>query len=242
MKHLIQSACAVACLAVILLFSSCKENVVRGKGEVTTKDRKVAGFNKVVIDMAVDATIVVGQGTGIRIKAQDNLHEHIKTTVKNNTLVIEYDKGILLKNEDIHVTIAMPAIVKLAIKGAADADIKGDVRANKFELEVKGASDVEIDELHVATLVVKLSGASELDIRSGIAGYAEYKVTGAGEIKAEKLVSNKVKAKVSGAGEMALHVKDSLNANIAGAGEINYTGHPHITSRIAGAGYLNDRN
>lgn len=241
MKQLIRFSPAIFSLAVLLLLSACKENIIRGKGETITKHRRVSTFDKVVIDMAMDATIIVGEPNGVRVKAQNNLHEHIRTEVKNNTLHIHHD-GIMLRNDDIEVAITIPSITKLEIKGAADADVKGDVKGSRFDLEVKGASDVNIETLHVDMLSVKLSGASELNIGSGYATFAGYKVTGAGEINAAKLVSKKVTAKVSGASEMSLHVTDSLSANIAGAGEIDYTGHPQISSKVTGAGYLNDRN
>lgn len=230
-------------IVLLLAFTSCKEEVVRGKGEVVTQSRDLSGFDKVSVDMTLDAQIVVGEGEAfsVEVKAHENLHEHIKAEVEGNKLRIYKDGGFFM-NDDIDVVLHMPALRELEIHGAADAEIQGLVSGNDFSLNVYGASDVEIDKVDVKTLLVKLAGASELDIKHGTADKAQFKVTGAGEIYADGMKTRLAKAKVSGAGEMSLYVTDTLEADITGAGEIDYKGHPHISSDVAGAGSLNDIN
>lgn len=241
MKYSLQTVITLTAVSGVLLFTSCKENVVRGKGAVTTNQRKVTPFDKVVLDMSVNAVIQVGKTPGVQITANNNLQEHIKTEVENGILRIHHD-GIMFNSDDINVVINVPALNGLEINGASDADIKGKVTAANFELYVKGAAEVGIADIHVTKMNVKLSGASELNIASGIADQAIYKVTGAGEINARGLITKNVTAKVSGAGEMDLHVTAKLDAHITGAGEIDYVGHPQVTSKITGAGFLNDKN
>lgn len=241
MKNIIRAISLSVLVAGLLCFASCKENVVHGKGNITSQQRQTAVFDKIVIDMAVDATIIVGDAHAVQVKAHDNLQEHIKVDVTGNTLRI-HKSGIMFSDDDIHVTIHLPVFAKLEINGAADADIQGDVKGESFELHVRGASDVDMQQVHVDKLNVKLSGASELRIDSGVVSSATYNVTGAGEIDASKLQTKKAIAKVSGAGEMSLNVTEKLDAKITGAGEIDYTGHPQVSSKITGAGVLNDRN
>lgn len=233
-----------AILSMVLLsvfFVSCKENVIRGEGEKVVEQRKVSAFNKISIDLASDATIVVGKDYGLQLNAQGNLHEHIKTEVVNKTLKIHH-RGMVMTSEGIDLVITVPSLIGLDINGAADANIEGDVKADIFKLAVRGTSDVDIDEMHVNKLDVKISGASDLAVNSGYAAIAGYKITGTGTIEAPRLRSKKVVARISGAGEMSLHVIDSLDARITGTGEINYTGHPQVTSKVTGAGYVNDKN
>jgi len=235
----VPALCTLLCISV--LFLSCKEEVVRGKGNITTEGRTLQQFDKIIIDIAADATIEVGKPHTVEVKAQSNLMEHIKTEVTGNTLRI-YNEGLIFNNSDINIIVQVPSLSALELQGAADVRTTGDIKGTNFELDVLGASEIDIDELHVDNLDVKLSGASELQINRGTVGKAKYKVTGAGEIRAEAVETKDVSARVSGAGEMSLFVTEKLDADITGAGEIDYRGHPQITSDITGAGELIDKN
>ena len=235
----VPALCTLFCISV--LFLSCKEEVVRGKGNMTTEGRTLQQFDKIIIDITADATIEVGKPHAVEVKAQSNLMEHIKTEVTGNTLRI-YNDGIIINNSDMKVAIQVPSLTALELKGAADVRTTGDINGPDFKLEVLGASEIDIDELHVDNLDVKLSGASELQINRGVVGKAKYKVTGAGEIRAEAVETKDVAARVSGAGEMSLFVTEKLDADVTGAGEISYKGHPQITSDITGAGELINKN
>lgn len=238
---LVHAVAFCALLAIASVCTSCKEEVVRGKGNITTEGRTMQQFDKVIIDISADATIEVGKPHAVEVKAQSNLMEHIKTEVTGNTLRI-YNEGLIFNSSDIDIIVQVPSLTALELKGAADVRTTGDIKGSDFQLDVLGASEVDIDELHVDHLDVKLSGASELQINRGTVGKAKYKVTGAGEIRAEGVETKEVAARVSGAGEMSLYVTEKLDADITGAGEIDYRGHPQITSDITGAGELIDKN
>jgi|GEM_PF-1231061 len=244
MKNNLQATLSVLAVAVILLFTSCKEERIYGEGKVITEQRQVDVFDKVIIDLPADAEIHVGDRNSVAVKTHGNLQEYILTEVTGSTLRVYKKSGIAkLDFSKVDITIQMPSISKLQINGAADAKIDGDLKGESFELHVRGASDVDVALMHVNKLKVQLSGASELDIHKGTVGYADYKVSGAGDIDASGLETKEVKARVSGAGDMLLHVTDKLDARISGAGEIGYTGHPEILhSKVAGIGSITDRN
>lgn len=234
-------AVAYICLAALLLVS-CKDSVVvNGRGKLVSEQRKLADFDKVVIDVTSDVTIMVGKQYSFLLNAQENLHQHIKTEVSGNTLKV-HNKGVMISSEGIKIGIALPELKSLAITGAADAVVKGDVKSGEFTLSVKGASDATIEELHVNKLNVAISGASDINLESGYAWVAGYKISGTGNIEAAKVVSKVVVAKVSGSGNMKLHVTDSLDARITGTGQINYSGSPKVKSKITGSGNINNRN
>lgn len=237
----LQAFALFALLFITYTFTGCKEEVVRGKGSITAEGRTLQQFDKVIIDITADVTIEIGKSHAVEVKAQSNLMEHIKTEVTGNTLRI-YNEGMIFNSSDIDIIVQVPSLTMLELKGAADVRTTGDIKGTDFKLQVLGASEIDIDELHVDNLDVKLSGASELHINRGVAGKAKYKVTGAGEIRAEGLETKEVAARVSGAGEMSLFVTEKLDADITGAGEIDYRGHPQITSDITGAGELIDKN
>lgn len=232
-------------IVIICIFgsTSCKEETVHGEGKVITEERSVTSFDKVVIDLPADVDIHINDEQGLTVKTYGNLQEYILTEVSDGTLRVYKKSGIMKFDfSNVDINIQLPAISKLEINGAAEAKIDGDIAGASFELKVRGASDVQIADIHVEKLNVLLSGASELNIVSGTVDYANYKVTGAGEIDASTLKTNEAKARVSGAGDMKLFVTEKLDAHISGAGEISYTGHPELKSKVTGLGSITDRN
>lgn len=229
--------------AFAISFTSCKRNMVRGKGEVTSTSRTVGGFDKIEIDIPVDVNITVDKTSehSLNIKTHDNLHQYIKSEIRGNTLHI-FSEEWLYGNTDIDLVISTQSLTLLDINGAADAVIKGDIQEKEFRLDISGTAEVDIEELNTDAFLANLNGSSELIIRGGSSNNINFDVNGAGEINAMGLKSKVAKAEVSGAGEMQLNVSDELFADITGAGTIDYKGHPKITSDITGAGTLNDRN
>lgn len=228
-------------LALSLFFVSCKRNIVTGTGDITTASRQAGSFDKIVIKLPVDAVINVGNSNSVSVKTYENLHEYIKTDIADNTLTIYSDEGIILE-DDITFTIGTSSLKMLKIAGAADAEINGNVAADRFDLKVSGASSVDISQLNTEYFLAKLSGASKLTIESGKVGTAEYRVSGAAKIYAFGLMADNAKAKLSGAGKAEVNVSEKLEAKISGAGYIDYKGHPTVSSKISGAGSVNDVN
>ena len=230
-------------LMLAITFVSCKREYVQGEGAITKEARATTSFDKVKINLPVDATITVGEASenGLDITAYKNLHKHILTEVVDNTLRI-YTNSHLRFDKDIEVAISTAMLTRLEITGSADAAIKGNVESENFELRVTGSAEVDIQELNTDGFTAKLSGASEVRVGKGSSKHATYKVTGSGDIDATGFETQVAQAKVSGAGEMNLNVSEKLDAHITGAGKIDYKGHPKISSHITGAGSLNDVN
>lgn len=230
-------------LILSLTLVSCKRSYIKGEGEITKEKRTIQTFDKLKINLPVDAIILVDESNEnfVSLGTYENLHKYIKTEISDNTLRI-YSDNSLSMNKDIEVKVSTTALTRLEITGNADAAIKGTVEADNFELHVTGNAEVDIQELHTDGFTAKLSGSSELKVGKGTSNHAVYKVTGSGDIDATGLETKVADAKVSGAGEMNLNVLEELNAHITGAGKIDYKGHPKVSSHITGAGSLNDRN
>ncbi|MCB0700767.1 MAG: DUF2807 domain-containing protein [Chitinophagales bacterium] len=241
MKKTLLLSTVIALLS--LSFISCKRNIVHGKGVATTEQRKVSKFNKVRISIPADVTITTGEGESysLDINAKSNLHEYLHAEIVDGELRI-YTNDIVLGKTDINISIHTPSIDALELNGATESKIAGVLKNDKFNLEVNGASEVEIEELEVESFYADMSGASQLDVHKGSAKNAVFDIAGAGEVKALNLICGDVKAEVSGAGEISVHATEKLDADISGAGTIEYKGTPKITSDISGVGQLVNRN
>lgn len=232
-------------LASLILFTSCRQSIISGHGDIVTVPRSVPAFTKIQIDAPVDATIkvVAGAAPGIQLKGYKNILDNIETKVANGNLKVTVKDGIIINtDEHLKVEISTAMLDKLTISGAANAELSGYVSSKAFDMDVAGAGDVLVNSLNTSRLNIHLSGAGTVAMNSGIVDEAQYKITGAGNLKAFGLVCSNVTAEVSGAGSVKLHATKTLNAKITGAGSISYKGQPAITSATGGAGYLENAN
>lgn len=231
-------------IATVLLFS-CKRNIEEGKGQITTKSYAVNGFTSIDVNAPVDIEIKIANVTQptVSIKGYGNLLEKIKCEVKNGVLDISKE-GIITfyTDKDIVAEVTMPALTALTIKGAADAKIIGKLAGSYFSLNVKGAGDVEIDELYTENFESSVSGAGDLTVKSGSVNFASFNVAGAGDVDAFGLQVKKMKARLSGAGDIEVSASESIDATINGAGSINYKGNPTVQSDINGIGSIEKVN
>ncbi len=237
MKHLLSGLLAVV---VILSFSSCGMNVLRGEGEIVTEMPSVTEFDAIDVSISSDINITVaeGGGHGLELRGYGNIIKHIKTEVKDKVLYIEYDLDDTwtVNEEDTQVRISVPSLKSLSLSGAPDVKIQGNVKGEEFRLDVSGASEVIIDNINVNKFDVDMSGASELDVKAGIVKQAAYDINGAGKVEAFPLQTEETIASISGVGEGEVTASVKLDANISGAGSVKYKGQPKVTEHISGAG------
>lgn len=222
-------------------FVSCKRSEEKGSGEVVTKDYGVAAFTSIDISAPIDAEIKianVAQPT-VTIKGYGNLVKKIKCEVKNGVLEISKERIIsFVTDKDIVAEITMPSLTALTIKGAADAVITGRLTGSSFRLQVKGAGDVDIENLQVANFESTVSGAGDLKVKVGAVNVANINVAGAGDVDAYGLQIKQLRAKISGTGDIETSVAESMDATINGAGSISYKGSPTVRSDINGIGSI----
>lgn len=231
---------------VLITTTSCKRSIVKGSGASTTETRNVQQFTAITVEAPVKTVITVDElatTNTLSIEGYQNLLPLIRTEIKGNTLRVYTDEYVHFDTDkDVVVKISLPLLTDLAINGAGEATIAGNVKSDKFNLDITGAGDVTIDNINANTLVADLSGAGSLNIRNGNVNNAVFEVTGAGEVTSFPLVAKQVKAEVTGAGDVEIHVTEKLDADITGVGNISYKGHPAITQNVTGAGSIEDAN
>lgn len=176
---------------------------IKGSGNLQTERRDVPAFTAVKAGGATNLEIVAGEQQSIEVTTDDNLLEMTKTYVKNDTLYIER-RGNVWTSSALKVRVTVPQLKRLDLSGASRADLK-NVRADQFELDLSGASKVNI-EGEAATFNADMSGASDLN--------------------AENFKTAKAIIEASGASKATVFVSEDLNADASGASKIYYAGNP----------------
>lgn len=195
-----------------------KRGVV-GSGNVANEKRDVSDFKGVDVGGFFEVEIVAQKEFSVEIEADDNFLPLIKTEVHGNILRIETEKRLNTKNP-IRVRISAP---------------------NIEELEVSGASKLNLTNLNNESLKLDTSGASKVTIE-GITKELNIEVSGASKIEAEKLSAENADVDASGASNVSISVSGDLKSDASGASKITYSGTPkNIEKRSSGASKIKER-
>ena len=241
-KFLLPAIVIVATLA----FTSCKRNVLRGEGSITSQNIPVGSFSVVQADVDVNVSITVKEGAvpSVVLNGYANVIKHLKATVEGNRLHItsDLDETWEIECDSITAEVTMPAITGVTLNGSPDADIHGNITGSNFDLQISGAASVSIDNLNVDNFSSHVSGTADIEVKGGSVKKASYALSGTGDIGAFPLQTLETDASISGAGSGEVTASQKLSVSISGAGSIDYKGHPVITKEISGAGSVDDAN
>lgn len=182
---------------------------IAGSGVRKTEKRIVSEFKGIDIGGAYEVEVIAQkQEQNIELEGDDNILSLIKTEVKNGTLHVWSDKPFNVKNP-IRVKVAAEDIQALNISGACKVDAK-NIKTDRFELNVSGASDVTIQG-ETTSLKIDSNGASKVDT--------------------EKLTARAANVSTNGAGTTRVYVSEEMTAEASGASEIIYSGDPKVVNK-----------
>lgn len=210
---------------------------VAGSGNVIEQPREVSNFDSVRFGAFGEVTIRQGEQESLVITGDDNLLEHIRTEVRNGTLVIDIPSANFGFNTSrpIQFDLTVKSLKELVHSGAGEVQVLS-LRGDDLELQLTGAGNLAVQELSLTDkLNGRLSGAGNLEV-AGQAAEQEITVSGFGEYRGGDLQTQRAEVDVSGAGSATVWAEAELDARISGAGSVRYYGRPAVTQRITGLG------
>ncbi len=212
--------------------SGCGE-IVRGNGNVITEDRTVSSFDGIKVSGAFEVFLEQGSNESLRIEADENLMNLIKTEVRGGVLRIWIEESVI-RSESMKAFITFENIESVDISGAVELNGVGMLNFDDLELEASGATEIDLN-LNADNLELDLSGSSEIDLE-GEASNLTLGISGAGELFAEDFILRSCDISISGAGSAVINVSERLDIDISGAASVRYKGQPKINQRVSGAG------
>jgi hypothetical protein len=236
-------------LIVVVLFglgltSACGPvgigRTINGSGNIITEERNVSGFDRVSLSGFGNVTVEVGDEESLMITTDDNIMPYVRSEVRNNTLVLDFDdKGFnrdYRPTDGIEFTVVVTELERVDISGAGKMYV-GELETERFVVNNSGAASVEIDNLTADEVVINQSGAGTVIISGKVKGQ-ELNHSGAGSYHAGELESETAILEVSGVGSTTVWVTESLDIEISGIGNVIYYGTPRISQNISGLGNL----
>ncbi len=214
---------------------------VRGNGEVTTLERDIDGFTGVSACCSMNVELAEGDFS-IRIEAESNLQEFVKTEVKGDRLEVGYVSGANFKStEPINVYITLPHLAYL--KASSSSTVKGTNTFHGDDLEVDVSSSATASLAFEGRSVSTDASSSATLVIEGAADEFAGDASSSSRIDAGKLTAKHGKADVSSSADITLNVAESLRAKASSSGSVSYYGRPtDVNSDTNSSGSVRSKN
>lgn len=192
------------------------EPAVRGSGTLKREARDVQPFNRVRFSEGAQVEILSGQpGVSCEVECDDNLLEHLATTVEGGELTVEFLKSIS-GTQAVRVWLSTEHLSKVSASGSVQGKIEG-VDEPSLELDVSGSAKLKC---------------------AGKAGKLTIGASGAAEFDCLELVADDVGVNISGSGKAKVQANRTLKVDVSGSGSVKYLGTPQIQRNISGSGSI----
>ena len=228
---------------IALAASSCRideEDCIRGKGQLITEIRTTPAFSSVDLRIAARVIITQDSNAGVEVKTYNNLQPEIFTYVNGSTLIVDADRCIRNRPDEIEVFIWAPDFSKIRLSGSGSIQSTNVLDVPDIDLHISGSGSIDV-ALNTAMVYSTVSGSGSIYIEGGAYEH-NVLISGSGWVESFALHTERCNATISGSGSAEVRVYERLVANISGSGNVRYKGHPGITSTISGSGRLIDAN
>ena len=235
-----------AVLMTAVLHTGC---VPTGQENVITEEKDFTDFTHVDVEGTFEVEISQSDSFSTSVSADESFFDYIAVTKEGNTLRIYLNPrhtftDFTLQARTLKAKITMPALYGLNLSGASKATVTGFKSSKDFNLNVSGASSVDIDDMEVGDAEFEISGASKVtgsvnasDVRFEVSGASEVELegsakniiltaSGASKVKLADFPLSNANAKLSGASETTLDVKGRLDAVLSDASRLYFQGNP----------------
>jgi hypothetical protein len=219
----------------ILSFHPAQADGIKGNGNVQSEEREIEAFKSIKVNGTFTIYLTQSDDYNLKVVADENLLEIIKTEVRGDALYISTEKSIY-KSKEMSLYISFKYLNKFKVNGAISLKSNQLLRFDELEIEINGASSANL-ELSANQLKIDNSGASSITL-AGKCEEIYIDISGAGSVNAYDLKATKGSIDISGVGSAKINVEDELRVGISGIGSVKYKGHPKITSDISFLGSL----
>ena len=225
----------IAGFIVAIMLMSCNFDFdgtwgVRGNGNVTTESREISSnFDAIEVSRGLDVYLTQANSPGLRVQADENLHDIIMTEVENNILKIYADENISYSASK-KVMVNIGAVTRISSSSGSDVYSTNTIQADHLELSTSSGSDMEIQ---IDANIVECNSSSGSDLRVfGVAQKLYADASSGSDIKAGDLKVMSCEARASSGADITVNSSEELYAKASSGGDIKYYGNPEkVTKR-----------
>ena len=191
----------------------------RGSGTAMTVSRELAPFDSILIRGSTDTRVTVGGPQTVRVTADENLVDFIRTEVRGRELVVSRSQPMSPRIRSI-VEIRVPSLDAFSAAGSGDAEISG-IDGTLLETRILGSGQITV---------------------AGRADRLDVVIEGSGDVDAHELLAEAVRVDISGSGNADVHALEWIDIDIRGSGDVTYRGDPtEVVTAVSGSGAVHRR-
>ncbi|MGB0175834.1 MAG: head GIN domain-containing protein, partial [Owenweeksia sp.] len=176
-------------------------------GETTRESRDVSAFSEVEVGSALVVEIRKGNAHSLELEGRPEDLKKVTTAIKGGELSIKLKSSEKVKT--VKVFITMPELKGVDLSGSSNMKVLDVFKAEHFDMDLSGASTLEIELDCSQSLDIHSSGASVLNLK-GSAPSSTINGSGASTLNARGFTSARLKADLSGATKLKIAVKDGI--------------------------------
>lgn len=217
-------------LFVILLFSAIGLNspVLAGNSD-KTENRNLSNFHAVKVSSGVDLYLKMGDTEEVKVVADDDIIDDLKTEVENGTLHIYMKKSNwnwvgFSKTRKVYVTVK--EIDEINASSGSDVESENTLKGESLDVKASSGSDVSLDVVY-KNFTLDTSSGSDAKV-SGKTKNFEAEASSGSDINAKNLESVICKVRVSSGSDASVNVSDELYARASSGADVYYYGNPQV--------------
>lgn len=198
-----------------------------------TEVRNVRNFDAIKVSAGIDLYISMGNEELVRVVADEDIIDDVKTEVRGGTL------HIYMKNNNSWFNIFnwgssssrkvyVTARELKSIEASSGSDVKSEntLKGDALKVEVSSGSDVNLDVVYKE---VSLSSSSGSDARlSGKAKYFTASASSGSDINARELEAQICKVSASSGSDATVTATQEIKANASSGADVRYYGSPTV--------------
>ena len=230
-----------------------------GTGKVVTREFDLSDFTNVEVACCFRVDIVQSDSYSVTVTSDESLFDYINVDKSGNTLKISIKPFHFHTRPTLGAHVTMPMLNKLRLSAAAKCSVNGFSSQEKLDLNLSGASSLDIDiEASITKVEVSgasklhgnmrlgdseftLSGASRMELK-GSARDVELNAWGASRLEMAGYTLGDAKVDLKGASQAVVSISGKLDLNISGSSRFTYCGSPTMGSiKVSGASTLTQK-
>ena len=243
-KKVIPGIVLVLVIGILIATAGCA--VITGSGNLETREFSNTDFTRLEIGYAFEAEIHQDDIFMVKITLDDNLYQYLNISQSGDTLKITMKPGYVFAKVTQRAVITLPALERLELSGASQADVSGFVSQDSLDFEISGASQMEVSDVSSPDISIQLSGASQADGSltmtngdfelsgastlsiEGSARDVSVDASGASRADLSDFPVTNARIDLSGASNSTVNASGELNADLSGASTLHYIGNPTL--------------
>ena len=228
--------------AIALMACGVLPGTIKGSGDTVTETMQISGFTRVDAGNSFKVTITQAPEHSVAVRIDDNLVQYLDVGKSGETLVIRLRSGKFVHGATLEAIVSLPKLDGVKFSGASKGILNGINSQGGFAAELSGASNLSGD-VRAQRTDVELSGASSMYLK-GSGTTLTVRGSGASSADLYDFAVDSAVVDLSGASTAGLNAKDAIGpVYLSGASRLIYSGDPAFRDfRTTGASNISARD